>query len=271
MHKPALFIIITLINLALTAAAQKDVTAVINAEKSFAAYALAHNSRDAFMQFLDSAYGIEFNNGDAKKSYDIWSVKKPDPSKLIWQPAYAGIATGGDMGFTTGPWEYKPQAGAASVAAGQFATIWHLNQQGEWKYLLDIGVDGNLPAYTVSHIKTVTDTVTTIDATDAMAIDRKFILQYQSLHNDAYKAVVTGDSWFVLKGIDPIIGNQQILAGINQIPANIQFIPMGGGESGAGDMAYVYGTMRHEASITNYLRVWQKAKDGYKLLLQVLQ
>lgn len=271
MHKSSLFIGIILINIAITARAQKEVNAVINAEKSFAAYALAHNSRDAFMHFLDSAYGIEFNNGDAKKSYDIWSVKKPDSSKLIWQPAYAGIASSGDIGFTTGPWEYKPQAGAASVAAGQFATIWHITQNGEWKYLLDIGVDGNVPAYTVSHIKTFTDTAGTVDGADAMTVDRKFILQYQASHNDAYKAVVTNDSWFVLKGSDPLIGSQQILAGIEQIPANIQFIPMGGGESGAGDMVYVYGTMRHEASITNYLRVWQKAKNGYKLLLQVLQ
>jgi len=270
MHKLLRLLTIPFICLTCVATAQ-NVNEVINAEKNFAAYALAHNSRDAFMQFLDSANSIEFRNGDAKKSYEIWSLRKPDSTRLIWQPAYAGIAKSGDIGFTTGPWEYKQTANGAVLATGSFATIWHKNSKGEWKYLVDIGTDGTMPAYTVDTVKKFTGAYTSIDATDALTIDRKFIQQYESLHNDAFKAVITPDTWFVLGGKQPLAGGQNILAGLGSIPAGLQFIQMGGGSSDADDIAWVYGTVRREATINNYLRVWQKTKDGFKLLLQVLQ
>jgi len=251
--------------------AQKDVTEVINAEKRFATYALQHNSRDAFMMFLDSANSVEFRDGQSIKSYDIWSRRVPDSTKLIWQPAYAGISASGDIGFTTGPWEYKKSASDAVAATGSFATVWHKNSKGEWKYLVDIGTDAALPAYPVTDIKKWTGSYTNLTATDALAVDRTFIQQYGTLHNDAFKAVITDDSWFVLQGKQPLKGAQSVLAGLSEIPADLQFIQMGGGESEADDIAWVYGTVRNKASITNYLRVWQKTATGFKLLLQVIQ
>ncbi len=253
-----------------TGIAQANVEGVINAEKSFAAYALQHNSRDAFMQFLDSANGIEFRNGEAKRSYDIWSVRKADSSRLIWQPAFAGIAKSGELGFTTGPWEYKKSANSPVIASGEYSTIWHLNDKGEWKYLVDIGTGFNTSAYAVSNIKTWSGTYSDIAADDPLTVDRKFIQQYAALHNDAYKNIIATDAWFIIDGSQPLQGAQSILAGLGTLPANVQFMETGGGISASGDLVYVYGTARHEDKLTNYMRVWQKTKDGYKILLQVM-
>src|SRR5262249_32967030 len=146
--------------------------------------------KDAFMTFLDSADGIEFRNGEIQKSYDIWSKRQPDSSKLIWQPAFAGIAISGDLGFTTGPWEYKKTAGDAPAAAGEFATIWHTNKKGQWKFLLDIGSNFSLPAYNVDSVTKWTGNYTDITSVDPITIERRFVQQSQASHNDAYKNIV---------------------------------------------------------------------------------
>jgi hypothetical protein len=252
------------------AVAQKTVNDLVNAEKNFAAYSAQFNARDAFMLFLDSANGVEFNNGEAKKSYDIWSKRTPDSSKLLWQPAFAGISSSGELGFTTGPWQYKKSANTPAIAAGQFATIWHYTGKGGWKFLVDIGTNFNLPAYNVDTVTKWTGSYSTIEADDPLMIDRRFIQQYNTLHNDAYKNIIAGDAWFVIDGMQPFMGAQSVLAGIHYLPANLQFIEVGGGASSAGDLVYVYGTVRHDDKITNYLRVWQKTAKGYILKLQVM-
>lgn len=173
MHKSIVITLFTFIVIH-RVAAQVNVDSVIKAEKAFAAYALQHNTRDAFMHFMDSTNSVEFADGDAKKSYDIWSVRKPDSTKLIWKPAFAGIAASGDVGFTSGPWEYRKTVQGPALATGNFATVWFKNGDGTWKYVVDIGTEGS-PAYAVDTIQKLTSTYTDIGGDDALTIDRKFI------------------------------------------------------------------------------------------------
>ena len=255
------------------AKAQKGIEKLIATEKSFAAAALKTNTRGAFMAFMDSTEAVVFNNGQIVDAFAKWSNTVADTTKLIWQPAYAGLAQSGELGFTTGPWQFKNNLQGSTVAAGSFATIWNLDKNGNWKFLVDIGTDcpTEIP-YTVDSVKKwVGNTIDDLDTKDALTIDRIFIQQYAAIKNDAFKAVVTENSWFNLQGQAPIKGTQNILANLGQIPAGLDFNPLGGGISASSDFAYVYGTVRREAKIANYLRVWQKSGDKYSLLLQTLQ
>ncbi|HVX48799.1 MAG TPA: hypothetical protein VHB48_01530 [Chitinophagaceae bacterium] len=267
---PYLTGLMALILFATRAEAQQTVNDIIAAERNFAAYAAAYNTRDAFMRFLDTAHSIELRNGQAIKSYETWNNRRPDSSKLKWRPAFAGIAKSGDLGFTTGPWEYRKSAGEQPVASGEFATIWHLNSKGEWKFLVDIGTGFSEAAYSVDTVQKFNSTYSDIADDDPLTVDRRFTQQYAALGNNAFTAVITGDTWFVIDGNLPLKGMQNITAGYGLLPAGLQFIETGGGTSTAGDLCYVYGTARKADKIGNYLRVWQKTAGGYKLLLQVL-
>src|SRR6266404_3303128 len=85
-----------------SAIAQNGIGNLIQAEKNFAAYSVANNTKDAFLRFADSA-GIVFDNGKPVNAIEIWTRREKRPGKLNWWPAYAEIASSGDFGYTTGP------------------------------------------------------------------------------------------------------------------------------------------------------------------------
>src|SRR5436305_2394785 len=52
----------------------------------------------------------------------------------------------GDMGYTTGPWEYRPKSMEDKpVAFGYFVTIWKRQSDGTWKAFLDLGTQNPEP------------------------------------------------------------------------------------------------------------------------------
>ena len=221
---------------------------------------------------MDSADAVVFEDGKTINAFAKWNTAVPNKNKLIWQPAYAGIAQSGELGFTTGPWEFKHKLEESPMASGSFSTIWHLNESGQWKFLVDIGTDGGIQSYPGDSVKKWVGTnIYDMDNRDALTIDRIFIQQYEALKNEAFKTVVTENTWFNLPGQKPVKGVQNILSSLQQIPTSLDFNPVGGGVSSSSDLAYVYGTVRHGATMANYLRVWQKEGSKYTMLLQVLQ
>ncbi len=160
----------------------------------------------------------------------------------------------------------------ASLATGQYTTVWHIDEQGKWKFLVDMGTSFTQAAPAVTDVKKwANDSVSSIDGTNAIEIDKTFISRYQTMHNDAFKEVLVDDSWFNIQGQQPVIGKQNILTALSQLTADVQFIPMGGGIASSNDLAYVYGIVRSGEKQENYLRIWQKTKTGNRLLLQVLK
>jgi len=271
MHKHICTLLLTTA-ISMKAFSQKGIDGVISAERRFAAYAIEHNTKEAFLQFLDSADALVFNEGKTNNAYTTWTAAKANTNKLIWEPAFAGVSKSGDFGFTTGPWQFKHSMQDASLANGQYTTIWHIDENGKWKFLLDMGIGFNGAAYAVTSVKKwASDSAASIDGSEAIEIDKAFITKYQTQHNDAFKDVLVEDSWLNLEGQQPVTGRQNIINVLPQLKTDMQFIPMGGSIASSNDLAYVYGIVRSGDKQENYLRIWQKTRSGNKLLLQVLK
>ena len=66
---------------------------------------------------------------------------------LNWYPIVADIARAGDMGWTTGPWEFKSDIKEAKpVAFGNFLTVWKKQADGTFKFAIDLGISNPQPA-----------------------------------------------------------------------------------------------------------------------------
>lgn len=249
----------------------QNVQEVIKAERSFAAYARDYNTRDAFLKFMDSA-GLVFNNGVPVNAIKDWSARRANTAKLLWEPAFAGISASGDIGFTSGPWQYKKAMQDSALATGVFTSIWRKNANGEWKNIVDLGYAVAAKTYQTPQIKVSKTTKTSKikNSVDVLALDQKFIDSYNTWGKSVYNNVLIVDSWLNMNNLPPFTTPQQQADAIVAIPAGLVMKPIGGGISNAKDLAYVYGSVAYQTDKENYLRVWQQTDAGWKIILQVL-
>src|SRR5437764_10303029 len=105
-------VVVLLIICVLAAVAVRGLTPLqemVQTEQAFSKMAAEKNIREAFMTFIADD-GLLFRPGavNGKK----WMTDHPIPPSdkkplLAWQPFFAGMSESGDLGFTTGPWEFK--------------------------------------------------------------------------------------------------------------------------------------------------------------------
>ncbi|MGZ3837545.1 MAG: hypothetical protein ACXVMS_08230 [Flavisolibacter sp.] len=65
--------------------AQEALEGLLQAEKNLAAYSLSHDTRTAFLRFLDCS-GIVFDQGQPVNGLQWWTRKPPAPGVWGWQP-----------------------------------------------------------------------------------------------------------------------------------------------------------------------------------------
>jgi len=121
-----------------TAPPPADVAAFVDAERAFA--------RDAATRGITAAFGaglapgaILFRPGPVDGQ--AWLATHPGnpDARLAWEPAYAEVSVGGDLGWTTGPWDFRRTAADAPVAFGHYATVWRRQSDGVLKAVIDAG------------------------------------------------------------------------------------------------------------------------------------
>jgi ketosteroid isomerase-like protein len=62
-------------------------------------------------------------------------------NQLTWTPVDAGISISGDLGWTSGTYEFrsKDKDGRVKVEHGKYTSIWKKQPDGNWKIVLDMG------------------------------------------------------------------------------------------------------------------------------------
>lgn len=252
--------------------AQERIVPLVEAERSFARYALEHGTREAFLQFMDSA-AVVFDKGEIQHARRTWEAKKPSGGKLIWEPAFAVISTAGDLGVTTGPWEFRAGADTA-IASGVFTSVWKKNAAGEWKWIADMGVTHNLkgPAFKdVASIELNHIERSSYDAHRFMLnAEQQFINTYSSTGKEAWATVADNDIYLINPGQLPVAGSNRINEALVNMSGGIKFQATGSGVSKDGDLGYVYGYANEEDKKGNYLRIWRRVGRKWTLLLQTL-
>lgn len=251
--------------------AQKNIEGMISAEKSFAAYSVANGTKDAFLKFTDSS-GIVFDNGKPVNAIDAWMKREKRPFVLNWEPQFAEIASSNDFGYTTGPWALRPNANDTIVARGQYTTVWHVDGQGGWKFLIDLGV-GNTPASAAPSLKKI-EAKKNKGPSSAGAVlkeEQNFIDAYKNDKSKSYAKYLSGNSLLNRNGQYSSIDKIKQSETIKNTPSAIQYTISGSGIASTGDLAYVYGNTLISDKQENYLRIWRKEEEGWKIALEVLR
>jgi hypothetical protein len=254
--------------------AQKGIDNLIRAEKDFAAYSVAHSTQEAFLQFIDSN-SIMFDEGRLVKATAFWEKREKKPGVLNWYPQFAEISASGDFGFTTGPWTYRASVNDTVIARGQYSTVWQIDKNGQWKFLVDFGIDNK---QVNEAQETILDTPKYPDSSSVPTRKDPLILAEVSFNalslkntSTAYKTWLSAESILTRNGFLPAYTSTDRKKIIEVTPAKLKYTMWGIGLSSLPDMGYTFGSATINGKPTNYLRIWRRELKGWKIALEVLR
>jgi len=252
---------------ALSLPATDDSTAtVVDAERSFARYSVEHGMREAFLQFLaDDAILFRPLPVNGKKWFE---GRPPAPGALLWQPTYARVSEAGDLGVTSGPWEFKPTDTTSASSFGHFLTVWRRQADGSWRVELDAGADPAKEPILLG------PSASAKAAQSLLAAERR--LARLAAHwglAEALAARATGDFRLYRHDTPPTIGVQAARERLKGDKRTWIWQPRLGAVSSSGDLAYTYGiaqarpargsSLRAGGAIdsSTFVRVWRRGDD----------
>ena len=112
---------------------------LIAAERAFAKLSEEKGAREAFLAYLGED-AVLFRPRPVPGL--AWMRERPAPKgALLWRPDFAELSEAGDLGVTSGPWEYRfPAEAKQPPEHGHFVTVWRHRPGEGWRVAVDIGV-----------------------------------------------------------------------------------------------------------------------------------
>jgi ketosteroid isomerase-like protein len=281
LSKPSkIFLLVACVALADARAAdvdlEKAVGSLIAAEKAYAKLAGEKGFRDASISvFADDAVIFTPNAVNGKK---FWRGAKEDPV-LTWRPIFASISRSGELGYTTGPSEYRRSRDAQNPDAfGHFVTIWRKDAKAVWKVALDVGLDHPQPKEAETEIRTYVPNSPILQTESASTVlDRvqsEFAESLRDNEADAITDHASDDIRVYRRGQLPAVGKRATEKMLADEDAKTSRAPLGAGTSHPIDLAYEYGEYTSESDkVTQrgiYLTIWRLDSDGsWKIALDL--
>jgi ketosteroid isomerase-like protein len=266
-----------------------EVGSIVEAERAFARAAVMKGIRDSFLENMtDDAILFRPGPVPGKK----WMTEHPAPSGVLtWYPIFADVSRAGDMGYTTGPWEFREKSlSDKPVAHGQFVTIWKKQADGTWKFVVDLGTRSAPPETKESEVRfpsgerrgrktgAVTDTEAARLALVQVEEDySKVVVSKKTV--DSFLSSMADDVRLFRMDAFPAVGKQAVQAALTAKPGVLSWKPVKADVSRSGDLGYTYGSYEFKAiggddkaaEKGSYVRIWKRQKGGkWRVVLDIL-
>ncbi len=269
---------------------QSELRSLVETERAFSKTSEAKGIRDSFLAYLADD-GILFRPKPVNGKQ--WMREHPArPGLLTWQPVFADVSRAGDLGYTTGPWEFREKGpGDKPAAYGHFVTIWKKQTDGTWKFVLDLGVShpqpvGGAAAWQPSppakskNKKGAHKANLGSERASLLSMDREFSKASVAQGMvDAFLSYMADDVRLYRMEAFPFVGKEAARAALTERQGVLNWEPARAEVSQSGDLAYTYGTYDFKGSGANgnvvengnYVRIWKKQGGGkWKLVLDLL-
>ncbi|MFQ5562109.1 MAG: YybH family protein [Parvularculaceae bacterium] len=124
--------------------------AMLAADRAFAAMAAEKGVPAAFAAFAAEDVRMFPDGGEPYQGRGAMIARFqdwPEGATLKWAPEEAVAASGGDFGFTWGRYVYKGPDGDGGTETdhGKYVSIWRLEADRSWKFIVDIGNSNPAP------------------------------------------------------------------------------------------------------------------------------
>ena len=254
-----------------------DLASLVKAERSFAHASQSKGMRSAFLQYL-AADAIVFRPEPVDGR--AWYAKRPASSAILaWEPAFADVSASNDVGYTTGPWAFRPDSTSEATAFGHYVSIWKRGADREWEVAIDVGisharVDRPKSLVTASSERS-TDVVTQQEALAAIRQEeRDFVEAAARGIEDAFDTFGSEDVRVYREGDLPVIGKDKARVLLAKVSGTRRMQTTAAEASRDGDLGFTYGRcdLTDGAKLTTsyYLRIWKRMPDNtWKIVLDL--
>ena len=265
----------------MSAQAQSALQEMVKTEQAFSKMAEEKPTRDAFLAFIADD-GLLFRPGavNCKK----WMLEHPSPPPtdkkplLAWQPSFAGMSASGDMGFTTGPWEFRGDVKDEKPSGyGHFVTVWKKQADGTWKFVVDLGIShpqsGGPQTLWQPADETKKASFKPVEEAKArqelLDRDRRYAI-------DRLPFFASPEVRLYRPGNLPYVGIQAASDALAKTKGQIAWQPIAGDVARAGDLGYTHGTYEvtdDAKKVTekgSYVRIWRKEGNVWRIVMDVV-
>jgi ketosteroid isomerase-like protein len=255
-------------------AAKSPLQSLVSAEQAFARMAITKDTRTAFVAYL--AEDCVMFRPLPVNGYDLYKARPVTAAKLAWGPVFAEVSAAGDLGVTTGPWEFTPPPGTANaeMAYGQFFSVWRRQPGKPWKVALDCGVSHARPDEGLGGLAfEAGPSHSGASGSDSAAAMAAFDDELgRAAHEfNGPRAVInatTDDLRYLAEGQPPRQG-QEARNAMSAMPSRVAFHTLGLGLAKSADLGFTYGVredsseaLDHAPDSTMYVHVWRRIDDG---------
>lgn len=263
---------------------------VVEAEHAFAQHSIDQGMKPAFLAYA-APDGVIVNRRGLVNAIETWSQRNPAPEGLLtWWPTYADVSRAGDMGWTTGPYEFRAKPTDETAAdTGHFFTVWRKQPDGSWKWVLDLGTPHPAPATTETVLRypsipaAAAPAPKSADAEEGRAslAEAERSLSEESATKGMRSALLArADESLRLyrQGTYPVVGRDWVAKALKAQGELITWKPLKLDSAASGDLGYAYGSyeLRMRASEEKpaghgyYARVWKRLRGGpWRVVLNV--
>lgn len=267
----------------------KDLSAELNSlvesERAFSRTSASKGIREAFLTYLaDEAIVFRPRPVQGKKAYE----ERPNiPGLLTWEPEYAEVSDAGDLGYTTGPYEFRLDT---SASYGHYVSVWKKQSDGSWRVMLDIGITHPRPE---SISVRLTSRLNKHEASDKIKPNADVKAEQVRLLDtersfskaSAVDGIATAflryshdDIRLYRRDSFPVVGKEAVRRMISDRSGLWTWEPIAAEVSRSGDLGYTYGISEFRkkdaeekpSESSSYVRIWRKAMDGtWKVALDI--
>ena len=285
MKKPILLLIVIALSLSPLAAEKEkkepsaSLRALVAAERAFAQSSETAGTKRAFLEYL-APDSVIFRPGPVPGL--AWFRESKDVSGwLSWEPSYVELSRSKDMGYSVGPFQWSQLKGG-KAQHGTFVSVWEVKENGEWKVILDHGVQYKQPARQPAEPMLVEDRGESGGV--ERAAKRALLVTDDTLGRALetedpvalYREHTAADFLLLRSDMQPVAGRDEAIKAMGTEAPMFASIEMAGaGISKGGDLAFTYGIAKLAkpggASFdATYVRIWRKGTgDSWDLALEL--
>lgn len=245
---------------------QSPAQKIYDTERAFEKMVADKGINSGFIEYL-SPDGLIFNPG-AQNGREAWKNRPPSPASLTWNPIWIEVSSNGALAYSIGNGIYRPKGKDDTTQYfTHYLSIWSRQPNGEYKAVLDAGINHPKPASIPTEWKSppVTGNEKLLNSAGDHAVPFYTAVESEGALK-AYKSFLADDAFLLRDGNVPFVGKAAALNYLESSKPSIKFSKRKTFLE-AGDLAWVsnlYSIVDRSGKETergNFVQVW-KLRNG---------